>query len=266
MTVAFGAAIRLTNQVKVGGVLTTPASISMTVLLPDNTTDGPFTPVSDGVGLYHYDYISAQAGQHVARWVTTSPVGAKEETFDVAPMWGEAGVVSLAEAKAQLNIDAENTEDDAEIQGFIRSVTAICERYAGSLTRTIHVETHTGGYGMALAHPPILSLTSVTAIQQGSTDQAVGDLALDATNGIVRRLDRGRMVGPFTVTYVAGRTSIPPNVRQAALIILQHMWETQRGGMPARFGNQDEVYDSRITYSIPRRAQELLGDQPTGIA
>ncbi|YCK35175.1 head-tail connector protein [Actinomadura sp. ATCC 39365] len=266
-TYAFGAAARLTTKVRVGDALVSPSAITLTILLPDNTTTGPLVPVNDGTGLYHYDYTSAQAGRHIARWVTVGPDGADEEVFEVAGLWAESGILSLAEAKRQLNIDPGDTADDEEIQGFIRSVTAICERHAGALTRAAHVETHVGGYGIALNHTPVLSLTSVTAIQLGSTDQAVADLALDAATGIVRRLDRARMVGPFTVSYVAGRTSIPPNVRQAALIILQHLWETQRGTMGgARFGGSDEVYDPRFGFSIPRRAQELLGEQISGIA
>ncbi|MER7063961.1 head-tail connector protein, partial [Streptomyces albidoflavus] len=178
-----------------------------------------------------------------------------------------AGIVSLTEAKKQLNIDPSDTDDDEEIQGFIRSLTELCERYRGSLVRRTVVEKHRGGYMLALNRPPILSLTSVVAIETGGVDQAVADLDVDGPTGIVQRLDGCRMRGPIRVTYVAGRTAIPPEVRQAALIILQHMWETQRGTMGGvRVGGSDEVYDPRFGFSIPRRALELLGEQMPGIA
>lgn len=269
-TYGVGAAVRLTTEVRDSArVLVTPAAIQVTIQLPDGTTAGPFAPpdvVIDGIGLYHYDYVTTVAGRHIARWATTTPTSNDEEPFEVAPLWSEAGILSLSEAKQQLNIDDDDHDDDEEIQGFIRSVTAVCERYVGALGRAIYEEKHQGGYLLALNRAPVLSVTSVVAVGTGGVDQAVADLDVDLPTGIVQRLDGGRMCGPFRVTYTAGRTSIPPNVRQAALIILQHLWETQRGGMPARFGNQDDTYDPRITYSIPRRAQELLGDQPPGIA
>lgn len=265
-TFAFGAAARLSTAVRVSGVLTAPASITLTVQLPDGTTDGPLAPVNDGVGLYHYDYTSAQAGRHIARWATTGPVGVDEESFDVAAQWAEAGIVSLSDAKKQLNIDSTDTDYDEEIQGFIRSITEVCERHVGALARTSYTEKHRGGRGMVLLHSPVLSLASVVAIEASGTDQQVADLDLDQPTGVVTRKDGRPMKGPFRVTYVAGQTSIPAHVRQAALIILQHMWETQRGTMGGvRVGGADEAYDPRFGFSIPRRAQELLGDEPLWI-
>jgi hypothetical protein len=246
-------------------VLISPATIALTVRLPDGTTDGPFTPASDGTGLYHYDYTPTTAGQHIARWVTTAPAGADEEPFDVAAEWAEAGVISLRDAKKQLNIDPASTDDDEEIAGFLRSVTEVCERYVGALGRTSYTEKHQGGYMIALNRAPVLSLTSVVAVRTGGLGQSVADLDLDEPTGIVQRKDGCRMCGPLRVTYVAGRTSVPPNVRQAALIILQHLWETQRGDVAPRFGIE-ETWDPRLGYAIPRRALELLGDQPPGIA
>lgn len=265
-TIAFGADIRLTTEVRSGGVLVTPASIAVTILLPDGTTSGPHTPTSDGTGLYHRDFTPAQAGRHIARWVTTSPAGADEESFDVAAQWAEAGVVSLADAKAQLNIDASETDYDEEIQGFLRSVTAICERHVGALGRATYVEKHRGGYMLALNRAPVLSVASVVAVETGGVDQTVADLDVDGPTGILQRKDGEKMCGPLRVTYTAGRSDIPPNVRQAALILLQFMWETQRGQAGVRLGGGDAAYDPRLGFSVPRRVIELLGDQPPGIA
>lgn len=268
-TYAYGSTVRLSMEVRnTAGTLVNPSAITVTIQLPDATTAGPFTTpavVNDGTGLYHYDYTPTQAGRHIARWVTTTPTAADEEPFEVAGIWAEAGILSLAEAKAQLDIT--DTGTDEEISHFIRSVTDVCERYVGALGRKTYVEKHRGGYRLALNRAPVLSLTSVEAIRTGGTDQTVADLDVDGPTGIVERLDGAYMCGPLRVTYVAGRTELPPNVRQAALIILQHMWETQRGQMGGvSFGGSGEVYDPRFGFSIPRRAQELLGDQPPAIA
>ena len=264
-----GAAVTLLTRVRdSGGAPVDPASITLTIRLPDATTVGPFTlpqVVRDSTGVYRFEYVTTTAGLHVARWVTTGPATVTEEPFEVAPEWEQAGILSLAEAKQQLNIDPEDTGDDEEIAGFIRSVTAICERHAGAILRATHVETHSGGYAIALNHTPVLSVTSVLAAVTGVPDQDVADLDVDRAAGVVRRRDGCFIPGPVRVTYEAGRASISPNIRQAALVLLQHMWETQRGTALPRFG-AEETWDPRLGFSIPRRALELLGDQPPGIA
>ncbi|MEU1736465.1 hypothetical protein [Streptosporangium sp. NPDC020145] len=263
MTYTFGAAARLTTTVRSSGQLVTPASISLTIRRPDGTTDGPLTPVLDGVGLYHYDYASSQAGRHIARWTTTDPPGATEEPFDVAPMW-DAGIVSLAKAKNHLNITS--TADDAELVEVIRAVTPVVERHAGAVVRRTYTEEHPGGYALALRHWPVLAVTSMTGAQPGVPDQAVGELAADMTGGVVRRADGRWIAGPVQVIYAAGRTEVAANVRLAALIIIGHLWETQRGTVAPRLGAEDEVWDPRAGFAVPRRALELLGDQVSGIA
>ncbi|MFI7643739.1 head-tail connector protein [Nonomuraea sp. NPDC049400] len=266
-TYGVGAVVRLSTSVRDSTqTLVNPASIQLTIQLPDATTAGPFTPINDSTGIYHYDYTTTATGRHIARWATVTPTSNDEEPFEVAPMWGEAGILSLGEAKKQLNIDADDRDYDEEIAGFVRAITEACEKHVGALARTTYTEKHRGGRGMVLLHSPALSLTSVVAIETSGTDQAVGDLDLDQPTGIVQRKDGGWMRGPFRVTYVAGQTQIPAHVRLAALIILQHMWETQRGSMGGvRVGGADEVYDPRFGFSIPRRAQELLGDPPPEI-
>jgi len=266
-TYGVGSVVTLTTQVAdSAGTLVDPAGITLTIQLPDATTVGPFTlpdVVHEGTGLYRYDYTTTTPGRHIARWASTTPTGVDEEPFEVAAEWAEAGVLSLREGKKQLNIAEDDTDYDEEIAGFIRSVTEICERFKGALARTTHVEKHQGGHLIALLHAPVLSVTSVVSVQTGAVAQNVADLDVDGPTGIVQRLDGGYMCGPLRVTYTAGRTSIPPNVRQAALILLQHMWETQRGTQGGvRVGWSDEVYDPRFGFSVPRRVLELLGDQP----
>jgi hypothetical protein len=264
-TAAIGAAHRLTTEVRSNGILINPTSISVTIQLPDATTDGPFAPVNDSIGVYHYDYTPATAGRHIARWVTSNPAGANEEPFEVAATWGEAGIISLDGGKKQLNISAADTSDDEEITGFIQALTAPIERIVGSVVRRTWVEKHPGGCAVALLHPPVLSLTSVVAIRMGFSAPDLADLDLDGPTGIVERLDGGQIYGPLRWTYLAGRSDVPANVDLAARLILQHMWDTQRGTVVARFG-ADDVWDPRFGFTIPRRAQELLGDQVSGIA
>jgi hypothetical protein len=270
-THGIGAVVTLTTEVRdYNDDLVDPAGITLTVMLPDGTTVGPFSApevVPDSLGAYHYDFATAgrPAGRYIARWVSTNPTGVDEESFDVAAMWAEAGVISLAEAKQQLNITTSDHDD--ELSMYVQAVTAVCERYVGALGRRTYVETHVGGYGLVLNRAPVLSIASATSTLTSGLDQAVGDLDIDVSTGVVRRLDGGYMCGPLRVTYAAGRAEIPPHVRLAALMLLQHLWETQRGQMGGvRVGGSDEVYDPRWGFAIPRRVLELLGDQISGIA
>lgn len=266
-TSAIGATLRLTTEVRSSGTLENPATISLTVQLPDGTTEGPFTPSNDGTGLYHYDYTPATAGRHVARWVTTGPAGADEEPFEVAQLWSEAGIISRAEAKKQLNIDPGNTDDDDEIDDFIRALTDPLERIVGSVVRRTYTEKHEGARQVALQHAPVLQLVSVTAIRSGVTAPDLDDLDADGPTGIVERKDGAWIVGPMRWVYLVGQTDVPRHVALAARLILQHMWETQRGVQgKVRRGGSDEVFDPRFGFSIPRRAQELLGVQVPGVA
>lgn len=270
-TYAFGASARLSTSVRNEvGVLVTPASVELTILLPDGTTAGPFTPASDGTGLFHYDYVPVQSGHHIARWLTTAPGGAQESAFDVAAQWAEAGILSLAEARRQLKLDADDTSHDEDLAAYIRSVTEICERHVGAIVRTPHIEKHGGGYAIALRRRPILSVTSVVGVGYGVT-QTVGNLDLDLEAGTFERADGAFMLGPVRVTYVAGRTEVPPNVHLAALIILQHLWRTRLGGPVPSATVQEKtpnVYGGQMPsgFAVPNRAIELLGQQMGGFA
>jgi hypothetical protein len=62
-----------------------------------------------------------------------------------------------------------------------------------------------------------------------------------------------------SITYVAGYVNPPMSAKQGVLVIIKHLWETQRGAMNVmgRVLGGDELY-STPTYSLPRRAMELL--------
>lgn len=236
-------------------------TMTVNITRPDGTTvSQPVT--SSPTGTYAYDYATVQPGRHVVRWVATSPnAGAWTDILDVADA-DPGQIISLADAKRQLNITS--AAHDAELADMLRSVTAVCERYRGAIVRRTHTETMTAPHGcgqVVLAYRPVLSVTSVT---EAGTVLTADGYDLSAGSGVLTRMTGGhpsRWHGghnTITVVYVAGRTDIDPAVRQAALILLQHMWETQRG---TGIGQRDtDTFDPRYAYSIPRRALELLGE------
>lgn len=268
-TYGIGTVVRLTTEVRnSSGTLVTPAAITITIRLPDATIVGPFTPTSDGTGLYHYDYTPVQAGRHIVRWTTTTPTVVDEEPFDVAAMWSEAGIISVDDAKTHLKLLSD--DDREELAEFVRATNEIVERHAGTVLPLVCTERLRGGSpSLLLGHRPVISVTSVTLA--GGSLLAASGYELVAEAGVILR-----MVGDYescweggriTVVYTAGRAVIPAAVLQAARVIVRHLWETQRGRMGgARAAGSDEVWDPRWGYAIPRRALELMGDAPMGIA
>lgn len=180
-------------------------------------------------------------------------------------------IVTLAEAKTHLNID--DSGSDAELGLFIDAATGVVEQYVGAVIHRTVVETFDGGLSsMALSTTPVVGITSVaeggSALDAGAYAVSRGGL-LSRVSGTVRWAFLAG-VQSVQVTYTAGvaanTAAVPGHIRLAALIIVQHMWETQRpaGGGPFTQGIDD--YDPRYSYSIPRRALELLGEPVGGIA
>ncbi|MER7212454.1 hypothetical protein ABT340_35825 [Streptosporangium sp. NPDC000239] len=264
MTYAFGAAVRLTQEVRVGGVLTTPASIALSVMLPDGTVT-PLSPVADGVGLYHYDYAPTQAGQHIARWVTTGPAGSDEETFDVAAQWSEAGFVSVADAKAHMR--KTTTEDDDQLQAFVVTACQMITDRMGQVTPATFTHDVTR-YSNTIILPkrPVIAVTTVERLPGGEVLPAADGVAgtagwwLDGSEGVLRHT--GSFGGRVRVTYRAGRTPLPPNFRMAALELVAHLWRgsqhNQAGSRPA-LGETDAITASVRPFAMPFRVMELLG-------
>lgn len=243
---------------ELGGVLTNAGTVALTITLPDGTTTSP-APTNTSTGKYKYDLVTTQAGRHLFRWQTTNPATAFTDTADVRP--AEPGyIVSLAETKAHLNIPSTVTTHDEELRRHIGSATGVVEGHIGPVVRrTVSAERHPGGcYAVVLHHTEVISVTSVTPVATGGTAVTVADLDVDPA-GIIRYKD-GYTAFPYGMylwTYVVGRVTIPDEVVLAALIIVKHLWETQRGGT-ITVAPGEEVLDPRFGFAVPRRAIELL--------
>jgi hypothetical protein len=274
--IGLGEVYRITADVRdADGTLTDPASATLTVTLPDGSTVTPTVPAPAATGKVVVDYPTTMAGRHVWRLVTSGPVTASADMFEVLP--ADAGqIVSMRDAKEHLNIPLDRTDDDRELLGFLVAVTAVVENHIGAVLRAEQTTTFDGGLdSIVLPVTPILSVTSVT--ESGTAVDASG-YSLDAASGVMRRLSGGRPIGwragigNVVVDYVVGRTSVAANVSRAALIILKHMWETQRNAGGGRPGLASEVSDPATyvvnpsSFAIPYRALELLGKPVSGVA
>lgn len=181
-------------------------------------------------------------------------------------------LLTLAEAKAQLDIDS--TSHDEELQSYIEGLTDPIEAIVGPVVQQAVTETHEtpacGARVLVLRQAPVVSLTTVEAVYTGGTSYAVDSLTVDETTGTVRRLDGGRMYGTLRITYTAGRTQIPETIKMAAKILLQHMWRTQYGAARGNVGGSDDFDVNEPVvgwgYAIPNRVLQLLERYKTGPA
>lgn len=259
-----GATARLTADCRdPGGTLTTAATATVTITLPDGTTASPApAETTPGSGLYQADHITTVPGRHTVRWIFTTPADAYTDSFDVRAL-APPTILSLTDAKKHLKLKATRTDRDDEIRDWTESVTRGIEGLCGPVVvRTVH-ERHDirRAQAIALRALPALELTDVHPILSTGTAYAVADLDLDPDTGVVQRLDGGTLTGPLRVTYTAGRPVVPANITAAARIIVQHLWRTTQGPSRPQPGTGDFDVTEPIAgfgYAIPNRALQLL--------
>jgi hypothetical protein len=255
------------DVVDASGAPVNPGSADLTIILPDGTTVSPAVPTPTTTGQVRVDYVTAQAGRHVWRLVTSGPTTAYADVFDVQPAI-PVGIVSLADARAQLNMGPSETADDDELRGFVGAATGAVERALGRVVvrRTVVERQQVGrAREVLLRQVPVLSLTSVVAAD-GSTTWNTANLRVDGETGLLTVTSGESLAGDVDFTYQAGEAVIPDDYRLAGLIIVQHLWETQRGTMGVQLGGDSEPYVAGRGFAIPRRALELLDPQLPGVA
>lgn len=253
------------------GTLTSPTAATLTITLPDGTTATPAVslPPAD-TGIVIVDYPTVQAGRHQFVLTTTGPQTAYRDVFDVRQA-ELSNIVSLAETKAHLNIT--NDGDDAELRGFIEAVTSIITFYVGALFPQEYVETYpANGPTIPLRHYPVSEVASIEPVGSGGSSIDSADVDVDEL-GVLRRASGRWLRGQYRITYTAGFTLVPANYTRAALIIIQHMWDTQRPrntrqpSVPRSEDFSTMQDQSGRFYSVPRRAVELLqGSMQGGVA
>lgn len=176
-------------------------------------------------------------------------------------------MITLTEAKVQLNIPESDTTRDVELQAYVDAASDAVERYTGQVgtVRTISAERHATRrtHRLWLHQSPVQSLMSVARVDESQTWN-VADLDVDVDSGLIRVLTGPLLSGLLEVTYEAGHETVPANYSLAARIILQHLWRTQRGVGVATFTGTGETTtmesgEGGMGFAVPRRAIELLG-------
>jgi len=181
-------------------------------------------------------------------------------------------LVTLEEAKRQLDIDT--TTHDVELQLYVDSLDSVIEGYVGVVEQREVTDVVTGGGpGISVLHPPLVSVASLSGGLNGGISYPADTLTVNGPGGIISRLNGCHFpAGPYTVTYTAGRSSVPPTIKLAALILLQHLWRTQSGASRVPVGGADDWSVSDpipgFGYAVPNRVLQLLEPfkLPPGVA
>jgi len=246
------------------GALEDATDVTAAVYLPDGTTEAPAV-TKTSTGVYRIDYAPTAAGLHTLRWLATGAnSGSDVDTFTVrAAEW--PGLVSLAEAKAELGWSGETDTDEDQLLAMVEAVSAACESYTNRVWRQrtfTEVLDGDGGSALPLGRAPILSVTSVTV--NGSA-VAASEYAVKATAGLLLRVSGYSAgswtagVGNITVEYVAGTADVPADVRRGVLIALAHNWRSSRGLGSATFGAYGDGGVGTPAFSVPNASADLWG-------
>lgn len=251
------------------GNLVNATSVTLTITLPDQTTVTPTITNPPAVtGTYTYDYVTTTLpGRYLGVWLFTMATGkttAYPEVFDVAPPEPNY-IVSLAAAKSAANISTTNTDPDDELQIHLASATRIVEWFVGPVIVRSHTQRVSDRRPVLSRLPmlgpglsPVLSLTSLTPLYTTGIAWSVSDVVVDPGTGALRHASGVRLWGgPWTAVYTAGQQVVAPNWQLAALIIIQHLWETQRGASALPLVEGETVVPG-LGFAIPNRAADLL--------
>jgi hypothetical protein len=261
------------------GTLANAATVTCTITLPDGTTTSP-TDSNPATGTYTASYTPTVAGTYYVRWVAedvASVSGADTVTEDSFTVSASSNAfISLDEARSFLNLSS--TDDDAELLAYLEWACTLAERIADTdfARKTVTSEKHSVlrcTSSIVLDHRPVLSVTSLS---ESGTALSATDYMVDNRWGVVYRQAgsyqdsewvQGR--NNISITYVTGWSIIPPEVRQATLQILEHLWENQRGGSPLAGGFRDvsEFPQAGANWNVPNKARDtLLSYTPPAIA
>jgi hypothetical protein len=251
-------AVKITDDT--GAPANVGGTVTCTAVRPDGTTASA-TITNPVTGTYQAALTSTIAGRYRLPIVGTGAnSGGLPRTF-IADVWpaDPRFICSLEDLKAELNLPASVTVNDDELWLYIAAATPVVEDIAGRVLQATITETFDGGRTAVLLSDRAASITTVTVDGVATTDY-VADLA----SGIVyagsssapSSFSYGRQ--NVVVTYVAGGTSVDPNIVLAARIIAAHQYQVGQQGRSGRGRAIDETTIIGSGFAVPTRAMQLL--------
>jgi hypothetical protein len=252
----------------VDGNLDNAEFVTLVITLPDGTTVTPTVANPPAVtGTYVYDYTPTLPGLYTVRWIFSgiNTAAPPLDSFYVDP--GPTGLpplVSLAEAREQCRVYS--VEHDALLQRYMRVASGHCERRTQLWRRQSLAKTADGGGELVRLMYPIISITTVaeSGISVASTDYTPvlddGLLYRGPSTTCGYRWAYGRQ--NVSVTYVGGVSSgiVPDEIRQGCLLLVEHLWNTQRGGSRLPRTDDGSDWTLPVGFTIPNAVLEQWGD------
>jgi hypothetical protein len=283
-----GQPVRVSTTVRdVTGALVDAGTLTLLVKLANvdgtSATTGTYaSPTHDSTGTYHQDIPAADLaglGHYQYTWTSTGTgAGVSFGDFDVFDPF-EPAVLPLADGKDQLNIPQTVTTYDAEIQSFIATIETNLEGATGGpiINRTVVERAElTDGYTViSVRQRPLVSVTSIVSVASGVALDISTGLDIDTNAGTIRRKLGYPFYGQYftwlsamSVTYVAGwGVQAPAAFNTFARIVLQNLWDTQRGAAARPvMGGQEMVTPPGFAFAIPNRAAQLLEGSLNGMS
>jgi hypothetical protein len=194
------------------------------------------------------------SGRWFLAWTSSVKPGAYTDVVDIWPA-DPRFLISTDDARSALGWPSGPVTpgwlDDLRL--YIAAATPVIEDIVGTVAKQNFTQTiHKGWSFAALYERPVNSIISV--VYPDATP--LTGYTLKADSGM---LDLGLVAADeVTVTYSAGLTAVPQNVRLATRELVRHWWQQ---GMQAQRGvpqSADEAY-TPMGYAVPRRVMELCG-------
>lgn len=156
--------------------------------------------------------------------------------------------VTLAEAKAHLQLDTDFTDDDAYITSVISAGRDHIEKQTGRLIAEANVELYLDDFEQEITLPlwPVSTLESVAYKDENGNSQTINltgnaDVILDKHNSpaVIKFLDppdtyrkeESESVDNVTITFKAGYGStywlLPKELKQALLVLIRDMYDNR---------------------------------------
>jgi len=270
----------------VAGTDLTGSTVSCTVTAPDGTTATYSTTaqtVTITTSTATANIPATQVGTYLIVWTLSGLIsGGQSDQFTVeAPT---LSLVSLAELKPTLRIQASDSSQDELLRLYMEGARSVVENITGALLPSVRTQVFPGRTSVIVL--PERWVSAVTSVLESNgpttvtlTEQTFGTAATGysylwdrSTNILTRSTTWGSSLfaALVSVTYTAGLTTIPADIRIAASELIKHWYQKMlpfRAGTPFGSAGGD---DATVVgnYLVPNAVMELLEPwrRPPGIA
>lgn len=248
------------------GALAAVGAMSGLITFPDGTTTtGSVTNPS--VGNYTLAATMTQPGRTLFTLTATGVNSGGTpwtDLINVSPV-DQRALISLSDARDELNLTAANTSHDDELRTYIAAATLVVEDITGPVLKTTITEAHDGGRPTIVLYSAALVQSVISVVETGVTLVNGSDYVVYPNSAIL-----SRMIGispyPFrygvqnvVVTFVVGSNVVAANVILGTRMLVAHWYQTaQQSGRPQWDSGDSEMAYSPSGYAVPRRVIELL--------